>query len=173
MAMSPTIPEAGQIVRVRQRLYVVEQAVPPCRSHDSTLVKLSCIDDDAQGQPLEVLWERELDPEIVTGEAWDAIAARGFDQTSALLEILDPQRFCRGVSVPARHRDEVLVRRLKEDIREIQGGFPKRSVVQIDINGLPEEPPSCSCRHCWISIVSCVRNDCDTPPDASKPLQAS
>jgi hypothetical protein len=60
---------------------------------------------------------------------------------SALLELLDPQRFCRGVPVTAKHRDEVVVRRLKEDIREIQGGFPKRTVVQIDINGLPENAP--------------------------------
>jgi len=60
---------------------------------------------------------------------------------SALLEILDPQRFCRGVSVTAKHRDEVIVRRIKEDIREIQGGFPKRRVVQVTIDGLSEDAP--------------------------------
>ncbi len=60
---------------------------------------------------------------------------------SALLEILDPQRFCRGVPVAAKHRDEVIVRRIKEDIREIQGGFPKRQVVQVSIDGLPEDAP--------------------------------
>ncbi len=60
---------------------------------------------------------------------------------SALLEILDPQRFCRGVPVSAKHRDETIVRRIKEDIREIQGGFPKRRVVQITIDGLPEDAP--------------------------------
>ncbi|MFN9135103.1 MAG: SNF2-related protein, partial [Planctomyces sp.] len=60
---------------------------------------------------------------------------------SALLEILDPQRFCRGVSVTPKHRDEVIVRRIKEDIREIQGGFPKRNVVQVSITGLPTDAP--------------------------------
>ena len=60
---------------------------------------------------------------------------------SALLEILDPQRFCRGVPVSAKHRDETIVRRIKEDIREIQGGFPKRRVVQLTIDGLPEDAP--------------------------------
>jgi superfamily II DNA/RNA helicase len=60
---------------------------------------------------------------------------------SALLEILDPQRFCRGVPVAPRLRDEVLVRRLKEDIREIAGGFPQRLPVQEDIRGLPEDAP--------------------------------
>jgi hypothetical protein len=87
------IPEAGQIARVRQRLYVVEQTVPPQKSSDSTLVKLSCVDDDAQGQPLEVLWERELDPEILTGEAWDAIATRGFDQTKVFSAYLNTLRW--------------------------------------------------------------------------------
>ena len=32
-----------------------------------------------------------------------------------------------------------MVRRIKEDIREIQGGFPKRHVVQLDIDGLPAD----------------------------------
>ncbi len=355
--MIPTadILRPGQIARVRQRTYLVEQIVQPKRSRDSTLVRLSCVDDDNQGQPLEVLWEKELDPQILTGEAWEAIAAKGFDDSqlfaaylntlkwncvtstdpnlfqspfragirldayqleplrkalrlprvnlfiaddvglgktieagliarelllrkkvreifvscppsmllqwkeelesrfgltfeildkeymkrvrrergfsvnpwsthtrflishrllidesyagplrdhlgtfrngsllildeahhaapasgakyaidsqitramrdlaprfehrlflsatphnghsnsfSALLEILDPQRFCRGVPVSAKHRDEVIVRRIKEDIREIQGGFPKRRVVQVTIDGLPEDAP--------------------------------
>jgi SNF2 family DNA or RNA helicase len=351
----PTLPTPGQIARVRQRTYLVEQVVKPKRAADSTLVQLSCVDDDNQGQPLEVLWEKELDPTVVTGEAWDQIAQKGFDESelfaaylntlkwncvtstdprlfqspfragirldayqleplrkalrmprvnlfiaddvglgktieagliarelllrkkvreiivscppsmllqwqeelssrfgltfeildrdyirkvrsergfsvnpwnthtrflisnkllideaytgplrdflgtfrtgslfildeahhaapasgqkyaidskitqairelallfehrlflsatphnghsnsfSALLEILDPQRFCRGVPVTAKHRDEVVVRRLKEDIREIQGGFPKRNVVQVTIDGLPEDAP--------------------------------
>ena len=56
---------------------------------------------------------------------------------SALLEILDPQRFCRGVRVVPGQLDEVMIRRLKSDIRELEGGFPKRTVVQNDIDGLP------------------------------------
>ncbi|MCO8123309.1 DISARM system SNF2-like helicase DrmD [Stieleria sp. TO1_6] len=345
----------GQIARIRQRTYLVEQIVKPKRVADSTLVKLSCIDDDNQGAPLEVLWEKELDPQVLTSEAWESIAAKGFDESkvfaaylntlkwncvtstdpklfqspfragirldayqleplrkalllprvnlfiaddvglgktieagliarelllrkkvreifvscppsmllqwkeelesrfgltfeildkeymkrvrrergfsvnpwsthtrflishrllideayagplrdhlgtfrsgslfildeahhaapssgqkyaidsqitrsvrdlaprfehrlflsatphnghsnsfSALLEILDPQRFCRGVPVSAKHRDETIVRRIKEDIREIQGGFPKRRVVQVTIDGLSEEAP--------------------------------
>ncbi len=72
-------PHPGQIVRVRQRQYFVEQVVPPSAGDDSTLVRMSCLDDDAQGQPLEVLWEKEVDPEIITAEAWQSIATRGFD----------------------------------------------------------------------------------------------
>jgi superfamily II DNA or RNA helicase len=73
-------PQPGQIVRVRQRLYLVEETVPPPRPGDATLVRMACVDDDAQGQPLAVLWERELDPEVLRGEAWDRIAERGFDE---------------------------------------------------------------------------------------------
>ena len=355
MERGDSLPVIGQIARIRQRTYLVEQVVKPKRVADSTLVRLSCVDDDNQGQPLEVLWEKELDPTVLSSEAWEKIAEQGFDDSrlfaaylntlkwncvtstdprlfqspfragirldayqleplrkalrmprvnlfiaddvglgktieagliarelllrkkvreifvscppsmllqwqeelssrfgltfeildkdymkkvrrergfsvnpwsthtrflvsnrllidenyagplrdllgtfrsgslfildeahhaapssgqkyaidsqitravrdlaprfehrlflsatphnghsnsfSALLEILDPQRFCRGVPVTAKHRDEVIVRRLKEDIREIQGGFPQRNVVQVTIDGLPSDAP--------------------------------
>jgi SNF2 family DNA or RNA helicase len=60
---------------------------------------------------------------------------------SALLNILDPQRFQPGIKVLKSNLDDAMVRRLKEDIREIAGGFPKRNVQQIDIIGLPEDAP--------------------------------
>ncbi|MBV8606564.1 MAG: DEAD/DEAH box helicase, partial [Singulisphaera sp.] len=72
-------PQVGQIVRVRQRQYFVEEVVPPGAGDNATLVRMSCLDDDAQGQPLEVLWEKEIDPELITAEAWQEIASRGFD----------------------------------------------------------------------------------------------
>src|SRR5712692_3645895 len=86
-------PVHGQIARVRQRLYLVEETVPPSSSGDSSLVKLSCVDDDAQGQHLEVLWERELDAEVMTGEAWDAISQRGFDPPTIFSAYLNTLRW--------------------------------------------------------------------------------
>lgn len=86
-------PEPGQIAQVRQRLYLVEQAVPPKSSGDCTLVRLSCVDDDNQGQPLEVLWEREIDSHVLTGEAWDAIAQRGFDAPKLFAAYLNTLRW--------------------------------------------------------------------------------
>ena len=74
-----SVPNRGQTVRVRQRQYLVEDIVAAPKAGESTLVRLACIEDDAQGQALEVLWERELDAEILSGEAWDALATRGFD----------------------------------------------------------------------------------------------
>jgi SNF2 family DNA or RNA helicase len=78
LAVAP-VPGPGQIVHVRQRQYLVEEVVPPPVGGDATLVRLSCVDDDAQGQGLEVLWEAELDAEVLTGAGWDHLATRGFD----------------------------------------------------------------------------------------------
>src|SRR4051812_8849754 len=81
MQRTPKEIAQGQVARVRQRTWLVEQVVLPKRSADSTLVRLSCVDDDNQGQQLEVLWEKELDPVILTGEDWEAVASKGFDES--------------------------------------------------------------------------------------------
>jgi hypothetical protein len=89
MSHTATIPAPGQIARVRQRTYLVEEVAKPKRAADSTLVRLSCVDDDNQGQPLEVLWEKELDPEILTGEAWEEVASQGFDDAKVFAAYLN------------------------------------------------------------------------------------
>lgn len=60
---------------------------------------------------------------------------------STLLELLDPYRFTRGVKVRKAALDEVMVRRLKEDIRSVQGGFPLRKVKCLKLDGLPDDAP--------------------------------
>src|SRR6185503_12694046 len=45
---------------------------------------------------------------------------------SSLLEILDPQRFTRGVPVRPRELDAVMIRRLKSDLRYFGEKFPER-----------------------------------------------
>ena len=65
---------------------------------------------------------------------------------STLLEMLDPQRFTRGVSVRPAQLEPVMVRRLKADLRLLQpGAFPERVVQPIALDGLaadtPELPP--------------------------------
>ncbi|MFT8775154.1 MAG: DISARM system SNF2-like helicase DrmD [Gluconacetobacter liquefaciens] len=60
---------------------------------------------------------------------------------SALLEMLDPQRFTRGVEVRSRDLDPVMVRRLKADLRRLGEAFPERVVEPIPIDGLPEDAP--------------------------------
>lgn len=73
------IPAIGSVVSVRARRFLVEgvDADPRSGSH---LVRLACIEDDAQGEPLSVLWEHEHDAEIMSGESWGAVAKRGFDK---------------------------------------------------------------------------------------------
>ena len=61
---------------------------------------------------------------------------------STLLELLDPYRFTRGVKVRGkRDLEAVMVRRLKEDIRAVRGGFPQREVVPLVIDELPSHTP--------------------------------
>lgn len=54
---------------------------------------------------------------------------------SALLEILDPQRFTRGIEVNRADHDQVIVRRLKSDLRELTSTpFPKRVVQPMKLS---------------------------------------
>ena len=60
---------------------------------------------------------------------------------SSLLEMLDPQRFTRGVKVRPRDLDAIMVRRLKSDLRSFGEAFPKRVVEAIPISNLPDNSP--------------------------------
>jgi ERCC4-related helicase len=60
---------------------------------------------------------------------------------ATLLEILDPQRFTRGIAVEARDLEPVMVRRLKEDLRRLGHAFPERIVAPIEISNLPPDAP--------------------------------
>lgn len=60
---------------------------------------------------------------------------------ATLLEILDPQRFTRGITVDAKELEPVMVRRLKEDLRRLGQPFPERIVKPIKIENLPADAP--------------------------------
>ena len=77
--MRETLPEPGRIAFVRQRRYLVEEVVPSSMIGEATLVDLSCLDDDAQGEPLSILWEHELDARGLDDDGWSAVADKGFD----------------------------------------------------------------------------------------------
>lgn len=77
--MTKTIPKPGQIAHVRQRRYLVEEVAKPAVADEATLVHLSCLDDDAQGEPLSVLWEHELDAHVLEDDGWSLVAEKGFD----------------------------------------------------------------------------------------------
>jgi hypothetical protein len=66
---------------------------------------------------------------------------------SALLEMLDPQRFTRGVEVRPKDLDPVMVRRLKADLRRLGAEFPERKIEKISLSGLPEDTPELDLWH--------------------------
>ena len=62
--------EAGNLVPVRSRRWLVQEVVQPEKAGQSPVVQLARADDDAQGQSLEVFWEYELDWQILEEEGW-------------------------------------------------------------------------------------------------------
>ncbi|MFO0760046.1 MAG: DISARM system SNF2-like helicase DrmD [Byssovorax sp.] len=92
MAILPSAPLPGEIVHVRQRQYLVENVEPSPASGEATLVALSCLDDDAQGEPLEVLWEHEIDAEIVRA-SWERLGGRALDAPSRFAAYLHAVRW--------------------------------------------------------------------------------
>jgi hypothetical protein len=62
-------PVKGDIALVRQRQYLVEDVVAPTAPKEATRVDLVCLDDDAQGRRLSVLWELELGARVLQPEA--------------------------------------------------------------------------------------------------------
>ena len=69
-------PAPGEVVRCRTRAWLVDAVEP---SPHGTKVALACLEDDSQGEEIEVLWEAELDTEIIDREAWKTIGRKGFD----------------------------------------------------------------------------------------------
>ncbi|HWE99125.1 MAG TPA: DISARM system SNF2-like helicase DrmD [Caulobacteraceae bacterium] len=93
-------PSAGDFVQVRQRHWLVEgvdladrEAGCPPR------VSLACIDDDAQGEPLQVHWDAELNPEILPPDDWASIGADGTDDARTFAAYLRTARWSAATSV--------------------------------------------------------------------------
>jgi hypothetical protein len=72
-------PEPGELVWVRSRTWLVEEVIEPPTPGQSSVVRLACADDDAQGQALEVFWDYEIDRWVLKEEGWKDLAKKGFD----------------------------------------------------------------------------------------------
>ncbi len=72
-------PHAGEVVRVRARRYLVDAVEPPPAPGEQTLVRLSCLEDDAEGEELAVLWEKEPDAQRIREADWSKLATGEFD----------------------------------------------------------------------------------------------
>ena len=70
------IPAAGDFVEVRTRRWLVESVT----GRDALVrAELACIDDDAQGERLEVLWRDEVDASIIADSHLSVFDNRGTD----------------------------------------------------------------------------------------------
>jgi hypothetical protein len=83
-------PQRGDFVRVRSRRWLVEDG--PAVAGLNT-VRLACIDDDAQGEAVSVLWDAELDAEVLADEGWVNVSKVGTDDPSVFSAYLRTLRW--------------------------------------------------------------------------------
>ena len=62
------LPRTGDFVEVRGRRWLVEKTED--NSGQTAIVSLACIDDDAQGDELRVLWDAEVDARLLDDDPW-------------------------------------------------------------------------------------------------------
>ncbi len=98
-------PEVGQLVRVRDRHWVVTNVVVSSlevtRARPSHLVELSSVEDDAYGDELSVFWEVEPGT-MVLPKATLPQPSEGFDDPGRLAAFLDAVRWGAIASADAR-----------------------------------------------------------------------
>ena len=85
-------PPQGAFVRVRSRLYLVDEVTQGAPG-DEPIAHLSCLDDDAQGTRISVLWQSEVDAQIVDAASFRAVASRGLDDPRTFAAYLHAQRW--------------------------------------------------------------------------------
>ena len=86
-------PRVGELVLVRSRRWLVDEVIEAKSPGQTCITRLSCADDDAQGQTIEVLWDYELDRLILEEEGWADLAAKGFDQPRQFAAFLHTLRW--------------------------------------------------------------------------------
>src|ERR1700737_3608232 len=74
-----SVPQRGDFVRVRSRRWLVEDERP---IDGLKTLRLACVDDDAQGEIAEVLWDAEIDGSVLGDEGWANVANLGTDDPS-------------------------------------------------------------------------------------------
>lgn len=142
------IPEQGQLVRVRQRQYVVtdvrQTTLPvspllPKVTPAQNLVLLSSIEDDGLGEELQVIWE--LEPGTQVYERVELPKPTGFDDPARLDAFLDAVRWgaassadIRTLQAPFRSGIDIEDYQLDPVVRAIQ--MPRVNLLIADDVGL-------------------------------------
>src|ERR1019366_2745100 len=86
-----TAPQRGDFVRVRTRRWLVEDE--RSAGDKLTALRLACVDDDAQGEVVDILWDAELDASILKDEGWVSVAKFGTDDPSVFSAYLRTLRW--------------------------------------------------------------------------------
>jgi ERCC4-related helicase len=148
MTVVRTIPEPGQLVKLRHRQYVVtevRQSVSPSRALNSGIqrsqhvVLLSSIEDDAMGEELQTIWE--LEPGAHVYERVELPRPDGFDPPEQLEAFLDAVRWgaassadVRNLQAPFRSGIDIEDYQLDPVVRAIQ--MPRVNLLIADDVGL-------------------------------------
>ena len=91
-ASSPS-PTRGCVVQCRSHRWLVEEVELAELAGGDTVVRMACLDDDANGQKLEVFWQREVDARVLGETTWDTVGQRGFDQPQVFGSYLNTLRW--------------------------------------------------------------------------------
>lgn len=83
--MTIALPQQGEFVEVRGRRWLVEGR-PMLEGVGA--VRLACVDDDAQGDVVEVSWPAELDARRSEGDTWSNLATSGTDNPATFAAYL-------------------------------------------------------------------------------------
>lgn len=135
---SPTLPEQGQLVEVRQRRYVVTEvtrsALPAsllfADGAPQHWVALTSIEDDALGEELQVIWELELGARV--HEAFALPEPVGFDPPRRLDAFLNAVRWGAASSADVRALQAPF--RSGIDIEEYQLDPAARAILMPRVN---------------------------------------
>jgi hypothetical protein len=95
------VPVPGDIAHVRQRQFLVTE-VTASDPDAMTRVRLACLDDDAQGSELEVLWELELGARVVSAGAHPFQAVERLDEPRTFAAYLHALQWSRVTAKDAR-----------------------------------------------------------------------
>lgn len=145
---SPSPPQQGQLVSVRQRRYVVSDVVTGSQgnrlsgtslSSRQHLVTLASVEDDALGEELQVVWELEPAAQLLEHAVLPRLT--GFDRPALLDAFLDAVRWgavssadVRAVQSPFRSGIEIEDYQLDPVVRAIQ--MPRVNLLLADDVGL-------------------------------------
>ena len=85
--------QRGSVVQCRSHRWLVEEVEPAEHPGGDTVVRMACLDDDANGQRLEVFWQREVDALVLGETTWDTVGQRGFDDPQVFGSYLNTLRW--------------------------------------------------------------------------------